>query len=44
MSATDGVLSGTGGPGKLMCLEEGDQVEIGGQAEISDQRGCAIVV
>ena len=42
--ATWAVLSGTCGPGKLMWLEEGDQAEIGGQAEIGDQRGCAIVV
>ena len=42
--ATWAVLSETCGPGKLMWLEEGDQAEIGGQAEIGDQRGCAIVV
>jgi len=42
--ATWAVLSGTCGPVKLMCLEEGDQAEISGQAEIGDQRGCAIVV
>ena len=39
--ATWAVLSGTGGPRKLMCLEEGDQAEIGGQAEIRDRRGYA---
>jgi len=39
--ATWAVLSGTGGPRKLMCLEEGDQAEIDGQAEIRDWRGYA---
>jgi len=29
-------LSETCGPGKLMWLEEGDQAEIGGQAEIGE--------
>jgi len=42
--ATWAVLSGTCGPGKLMCLEEGDQAGISDQAEIGDQRGCAVVV
>ena len=43
-SATDGHVGRsyeTCGPGKLMWLEEGDQAEIGGQAEIGDRRGCA---
>ena len=37
MMATWAVLSGTRGPGKLMHLEESDQ------AEIDDQRECAII-
>jgi len=37
--ATWAVLGGPCGPGKLMCLEEGDQAEIGGQEEIRDRRG-----
>jgi len=39
--ATWAVLSETGGPRKLMCLEEGDQAEIGGQEETRDRRGYA---
>ena len=39
--ATWAVLSETGGLRKLVCLEEGDQAEIGGQEEIRDRRGYA---
>jgi len=39
--ATWAVLSETGGPRKLTCLEEGDQAEIDGQEKIKDRRGYA---